>query len=74
MAIGEIKRLQTETGIGFICQSEDSEEFLFHSTALIGGTFDRLAEGQRVEFDRQAYPGTSGKSRAINVRPTSEVN
>jgi cold shock CspA family protein len=69
LAIGEIKRLQTETGIGFIREAGANEDILFHATALVDGTFDRLTEGQSVEFDRKAYANAAGKDRAVNVRP-----
>jgi hypothetical protein len=34
---------------------------------LVGETFDRLTEGQAVEFDLQRYHN-SAKSRAVNIR------
>ena len=68
MPIGEIKRLQTETSIGVIRQIDGDEELFFHAAALVSGTFDRLTEGQAVEFDRQPYGNSPNKSRAVNVR------
>jgi cold shock CspA family protein len=73
MAAGEIKRLISETGIGFIAEVGKEEEISFQATALIGGTFDRLSEGQRVEFDHQPYSRSSTRTRAINVRVVSQT-
>jgi CspA family cold shock protein len=45
---GTIKRL-TDKGFGFISDGSDKDLF-FHSSAMQGGRFDDLREGQRVEF------------------------
>ena len=45
-----------------------SEDIFFHSSALQGGIFDQLNEGQNVEFDTEADPRDPKRSRAINVR------
>ena len=74
VATGEIKRLETEQGIGFIRETGVDEEIFFHAAALTEGTFDRLSEGQRVEFDRKAYGNAPSKSRAINVRPVRQFS
>jgi cold shock CspA family protein len=63
MAKGEINRLQTEMGFGYIRETGAAEDIFFHSASLVEGVFDRLREGQSVEFDR-----APGKSRALNVR------
>ena len=69
MATGEILKLNTETGIGFIREAGEEHDILFHATALTEGTFDRLSKGQRVDFDHKGYAKTSIRSRAVNVRP-----
>ena len=68
MPIGEIMRLKTETGIGYIRQVGGAEDILFHAGGLTEGTFDRLSEGQKVEFDHKPFPNAPGKSRAVNIR------
>jgi CspA family cold shock protein len=68
MATGQIKRLVRDRGFGFIRPEGASEDIFFHSSALMGGIFDQLNEGQTVEFDREADPRDPGRSRAINVR------
>ena len=74
MATGEIERLDTETGIGFIREAGREHDILFHAAALVEGTFDRLSKGQRVDFDHKGYAKTSTRSRAINVRPIGPAN
>jgi len=70
MATGQIKRLVRDRGFGFIRPEGASEDIFFHSSALMGGIFDSLNEGQQVEFDREADPRDPKRSRAINVRVT----
>ena len=68
MATGEIKRLDSEQGFGYIRETGVDGDIFFHATSLIEGTFDRLREGQRVEFDRRSFSNAPGKSRAVKVR------
>jgi CspA family cold shock protein len=64
MATGTVKRLIRERGFGFI-QAQDGAEIFFHRSAVQGDAFDRLAEGQTVEFDTETGPKGP---RAANVR------
>lgn len=64
MAEGTIKRL-TDKGFGFIDMGTGKDLF-FHMSALQGGQFDDLREGQRVSFTEGRGP--KGPS-AENVRP-----
>ncbi len=50
MATGTIKKLVRDRGFGFIL-GHDGVELFFHRSALQGGGFDTLTEGQAVEFD-----------------------
>ncbi len=68
MATGQIKRLVRDRGFGFIRPEGESEDIFFHSSAMQGGIFDQLNEGQNVEFEREADPRDPNRSRAINVR------
>ena len=68
MPIGQIKSLHTETSTGVISQADGGHDIVFQPASLISGTFDRLTEGQLVEFDRQPYRNSSGRSRAVNIR------
>jgi len=74
MSLGKIQRLRTEIGIGFIREVGIAEDILFHSAALLEGTFDRLSEGQEVEFDHKPFPNAPGKSRAVNIRLVTQAN
>ena len=64
MATGTIKKVVRERGFGFI-QGQDGTELFFHRSALQGGAFDTLVEGQAVEFDVEK--GDKGP-RAMNIR------
>ena len=68
MATGQIKRLAKDRGFGFIRQDGESEDIFFHTSAVQGGGFDNLSEGQTVEFDKGADDRDPRKSRALNVR------
>ena len=68
MASGQIKRLIRDRGFGFIQPGDSSEELFFHSSAVQGGIFDELEEGQMVEFDQEPDPRNPQRSRAVNVR------
>jgi len=68
MATGQIKRLVRDRGFGFIQPAGEREDIFFHSTSVASGMFDSLNEGQAVEFDKEADPRDSRRSRAVNVR------
>ena len=62
---GTIKRLVSDKGFGFVAAA-DGQEYFFHQSAVAGGQFDQLREGQAVTFD--TGQGPKGP-RAENVRP-----
>ena len=63
---GTIKKLIRDRGFGFI-RAADGKEVFFHRSSLSIGDFDRLNEGDSVEFEmEQSEKGP----RAVNVRPT----
>ena len=47
---GKIKT-KTEKGFGFISREGETKDLFFHSTDLVGVTFDALQEGAAVTFD-----------------------
>lgn len=67
---GQIKRLVRDRGFGFIRPEGATEDIFFHSSAVQGTMFDELNEGQNVEFDKEADPRDSRRSRAVNIRIT----
>lgn len=71
MATGQIKRLAQDRGFGFIRPEGESGDIFFHTSAVQGGAFDSLHEGQTVEFEKGTDERDPRKSRALNVRVTS---
>ena len=63
---GTIKRMVSDKGFGFVAAA-DGQEYFFHQSAVAGGQFDQLREGQAVTFD--TGQGPKGP-RAENVRPS----
>jgi CspA family cold shock protein len=64
VATGTIKKVVSDRGFGFIV-AEDTKEYFFHRGGLDSSLdFDRLAGGERVEFDVEASPKGP---RAVNV-------
>lgn len=61
---GTIKRL-TDRGFGFIAQDGEEKELFFHSTALVGVTYEELKEGDAVSFDTE---DSEKGPRAANVQ------
>ena len=47
---GKIKT-KTDKGFGFISREGEAKDLFFHSTDLVGVTFDELQEGAAVTFD-----------------------
>ena len=62
---GVIKRIQAEKGFGFITPDGGDKDVFFHSSSLVGVTFDQLHEGDKVTFEtEQSEKGP----RATNVQ------
>jgi CspA family cold shock protein len=56
MATGTIKRVVADRGFGFIA-GEGEKEYFFHRNSLEAPLdFDRLAGGERVEFEVEESP------------------
>jgi cold shock protein len=66
VATGTIKKVIADRGFGFIA-AEDGKEYFFHRGGLEPTLeFDRLAGGERVEFQVETSPKGP---RAVQVRP-----
>ncbi|KPK99469.1 MAG: hypothetical protein AMJ91_07690 [candidate division Zixibacteria bacterium SM23_73_3] len=65
---GTVKRLMRERGFGFIL-AEDGREIFFHRSELQNVDFDKLMEGDRLEFGV-----TKGKKgpQAIEVKKLNQ--
>ncbi len=65
MSTGTIKKLVADRGFGFIT-STDGKDYFFHRTGVEASIdFDRLAGGEKVEFEVE--PSPKGP-RAVKVR------
>ena len=61
---GKIKKLVRDRGFGFI-SAEDGRDVFFHRSAMEGGDFESLEEGNEVEFNSEMGPKGP---RAVNVK------
>ena len=69
MAHGTVKWFNAEKGYGFIAQEEGGDVFV-HYSAIEGGGYRSLTEGEPVEFD--VVPGAKGpQAKAVSKRTTA---
>lgn len=56
MATGTVKWFNESKGFGFIAQDDGGADVFVHFSAIQGGGFKTLAEGQKVSFEVQNGP------------------
>ena len=66
MTTGTVKWFDESKGFGFIVREDGGKDVFVHYSAIAGGGFKTLAEGQKVTFEVQ--DGQKGPS-ATNVQP-----
>ncbi len=59
-----IVKKKTDKGFGFIAVEGQEKDLFFHSSSLVGVTFDEIKEGDKVTFEIEDSP--KGKN-AVNV-------
>ena len=72
MAHGTIDSLRMRQGFGFISSEGKRYKIFFRREAVVGDGFDRLREGQRVEFAESPDPLDPRRTRADRVHPSEE--
>ena len=66
MITGTVKWFNDAKGFGFITPQDGSKDVFVHHSAILGGGFKSLVEGQQVSFEIEQ--GEKGPS-ATNVQP-----
>ena len=56
MATGTVKWFNEAKGFGFISQADGGSDVFVHFSAIQGGGFKTLVEGQHVQYDVQNGP------------------
>ena len=65
MVTGTVKWFNESKGFGFIAPEDGSKDVFVHFSAITGGGFKTLADGQRVQFEIEQ--GAKGPA-AANVQ------
>ncbi len=67
MCNGTVKWFNEQKGFGFIANDAGGDDVFVHFSSIMAKGFKTLKEGQKVTFEIEADPRSTGKSRAVNV-------
>ncbi|CAN5162541.1 MAG: cold-shock protein [Chloroflexia bacterium] len=75
MATGTIKTIRDDKGFGFIEPEGTSgqNDLFFHRSAVEGGGFEMLREGQQVNFEEEPDPRDPSRRRAVRVTAADDM-
>jgi len=65
MAIGTVKWFSDEKGFGFIAASDSTKDVFVHHSAVQGGGFKSLAEGQSVSYEVEQGPKGPSAAKVV---------
>ncbi len=65
MATGTVKWFSDEKGFGFIAPSDGSKDVFVHHSAVQGGGFKSLAEGQSVSYEVEQGPKGPSAAKVV---------
>ena len=66
MTTGTVKKLVSERGFGFIT-GDDGKDYFFHRSSLAPSLdFDRLAGGEKVQFEIESDP-KGARARTVEL-------
>jgi CspA family cold shock protein len=74
VSTGRITAIRADKGFGFIKDGPDasnSNDIIFHRSAVVGVDFEDLREGQEVSYRTEPDPRDASRFRAADVRVVS---
>jgi len=66
MATGTVKWFSDEKGFGFIGPSDGTKDVFVHHSAVEGGGFKSLAEGQSVSYEVEQGPKGPSAAKVVS--------